>query len=695
MDPASILERYLRAVFSRKLKTEDCEILRELAQERATPIDKDLIPWFQEEPVELATFLYCFDILKRYQVVNPFIQLNGLGILDFDTSKLRNKIDEVLSHIAASQDLLANIFQVTERTITEGQIARLIRILPLLKLEDLARAILQEKSPLLVFGLINCFLQQAIDEKSLNNNCLQWAAELPHHSLFQEKVLETDFTQAARQALTFLCELSYIESRLQKGFQRQNEIAPLLDWYKSSGSYRLELAHARARSALRVMEPEELREELKKYLKEVRERIHGFLEDVDLNLSDLIKKDQKGFFTHPRLSTNVLRDLVLRASREPSDKTRLWILIFDGMRLDTWEEVVKKALSSLLEVSEEKLYLCPLPSYTDIARTSLLAGRLPSEWEDYQGKYTSDHNILASRLFGLGREEGKRKLRIVVGSETDYGQERLDFDVRSHNILIYNLSDDWIHNFRGDIKDLNDDIDGRLRRTILPDLESRIAEDDFVILTSDHGFIELLKNKEVKIPVSENLKEDEIVYRYLKGGKYEIGLTVQWIGDEPYTVATGRSWYGRPKGKFSRYSHGGVSLDEMVVPGVVLKKVTKPIIDFEMSLPEEFEFLEDSPAVIEIEVLNRGNRESAFTLAVETEVGQGKTFERRLTPKLRDRLDFHFTPELAMKSIRFVLSYKDAEGIEKQDSRRIGVQITPKKGKIEIDTSALDRLDQI
>ncbi|GFP36193.1 hypothetical protein HKBW3S43_01981, partial [Candidatus Hakubella thermalkaliphila] len=158
--------------------------------------------------------------------------------------------------------------------------------------------------------------------------------------------------------------------------------------------------------------------------------------------------------------------------------------------------------------------------------------------------------------------------------------------------MIYNLSDDWIHNFRGDIKDLNDDIDGRLRRTILPDLESRIAEDDFVILTSDHGFIELLKNKEVKIPVSENLKEDEIVYRYLKGGKYEIGLTVQWIGDEPYTVATGRSWYGRPKGKFSRYSHGGVSLDEMVVPGVVLKKVTKPIIDFEMSLPEEFEFLE-------------------------------------------------------------------------------------------------------
>ncbi len=38
--------------------------------------DEDLIPWFKEDPLELAGFIYCFDILKQYEVINPFIQLN-------------------------------------------------------------------------------------------------------------------------------------------------------------------------------------------------------------------------------------------------------------------------------------------------------------------------------------------------------------------------------------------------------------------------------------------------------------------------------------------------------------------------------------------------------------------------------------------------------------------------------------------
>lgn len=62
-----------------------------------------------------------------------------------------------------------------------------------------------------------------------------------------------------------------------------------------------------------------------------------------------------------------------------------------------------------------------------------------------------------------------------------------------------------------------------------------------------------------------------------------------------------------------------------------------------------------------------------------------------LPPTLR--YPFTFVPSLKSKNIYFYLSYTDVKGKEQKEQKRIGYKVIPSKGKVEIDTSALDRLD--
>lgn len=690
VEPADSFKKYLQLVFSKNLKPNDLQVLRNMLSEYELK-EEDLIPWFKEDPVELAGFIYCFDILKRYGVVNPFIQLNGLGIFDFDTSQFSRKIDNVLSMIAIDDRLMANLVTLAERTITEGQIERIVKILLLQSLENIAIAIQTERFPLVVFGLANYFIRTALDKKSLNAASLKWALELPNHIVFDDKSPETNFTFAAREILMLLYESAYIENCLSADYIKFEEITPFLDWYKNSGSYRLQMAYSKALHASKIIEDKEIKTLLNAYMEELEQRIDKYLEYYDLILSNIIKQDTKGFFVHPRLSTNVIKDMVLNSSRRPTKQSRLWVLVFDGMRFDTWEEVVKRVLSSIFALVDEKLYFCTLPSVTDIARVSLLSGKLPDDWTDYNGKRTSDHGILASRLFGLKKEYAKDNLRVIVASETDFGQKKLDAVTVPYNILIYNLSDDWIHSFRSDIKSLNDRIEEMVKKDILPDIERRMGDDDIVVLTSDHGFIELKQDK--KTEVTEDIKGSLINYRYVISSGIKSGIPVKWKEGDTYTLATGRNWFTRPGGRFSRYSHGGISFDEMVVPGVVMKKMTKPVIEFDLLIPQELEFLEDSPSKIELEVHNKGNRKGNYSLLIELDSGLTKSFKRKLEPTEKRQEVFEFTPEISMRTIRFELTYKGVDKIEKRLTKRVGIIIMPKKGKIEIDTSALDRLD--
>lgn len=694
-EPIAIIQRYLKIVWEHNLKGEDIRLLKTLVLESCKVDTRQIIPWIREKDYEIAVFLYSYSILKKYEVSNPITLLQGLGMLDFDPEEMGSQLTKVTALLKEDNLLLENVIGIAEKEVGERDMNTLINKLPFKKNKEIAEAILQESSPLFVLRLLVHLLNRLISDKSLNRESFSWAKRLHLHPIFQGSAPITDFTFAAQEMLRFLKEIAFIQEIIGTSFESKTGIASLLDWYEKTQAYRLELALAKSNRHLRIVSDQNLKNSLAEWLGTLKGEIFGFLEKADLNLADLIAKDMKGYFSHPRLSINVLRDFILKKGIRPSNKSRIWILIFDGMRLDTWNEVIKPILSSKFEISEEKLYLCPLPSHTDVARISLLAGNLPLKWEDYQGDRTGDHNILASKLLGLTRQEGKRDLRIITASGTDYGQRKLDFEVRPYNVLIYNLSDDWIHDYKDDVWELNQEIRGKLGRNILFDLEGRIGEGDYIFITSDHGFIELDRKNEIKIK-SDTIEDQRLIaYRYLKDLAHPAGLKIQYTKKTFSTVACGRKWFGRVRGKFSRYSHGGISLAEMAVPGIALKKLIRPIIKIEMKLPMEIiEFLEDEPNMITIGIENVGNREGEFSLTMRLDSGGEKNFKQKLRAKEKTNYPFDFIPRDSTKNFYLHLSYKDIEGKEIKESKRLSIEVKPREDKVKIDTSALDKLDE-
>jgi hypothetical protein len=293
---------------------------------------------------------------------------------------------------------------------------------------------------------------------------------------------------------------------------------------------------------------------------------------------------------------------------------------------------------------------------------------------------------------GLSKEDGKKTLRVVVASETDYGQRKLDLDVRLYNILIYNLSDDWIHTFRGDIEQLNETIRGMLERDIIPDIERRVGEEDIIIVTSDHGFIELLRENEIEVKSKD---QNQVIFRYLKDMSHPEGLMVKLTESQQYCVAKGRKWFGREKGRFSRYSHGGISLDEMVVPAALLKKITKPRIEVVLDkIPDLIEGLEDAEIRLDLLIRNNGNKEAKYFLSAELDTGWKETLRGSVASLEEKSIILRLVPLRRSRRLNLTLSYKDAQGKEVKRTYAVPIQVLEKKEKVEIDLSALDKLDK-
>ncbi len=703
LSPEEALNKYVGLILSHDLGKDDTKLLQEIVESNLPQVVLEIRPWLEIDNQDLATFLYLLDIAKRYDLPNPIIQLKGIGLLSFDPDRLdRRRIANVLKSTTSQPDLKLQTMKIAEKKLGTKELSKVIDCINLKAPTLMTQSIQKERCPLLVYALSIHFLKETTKNKELDPKDLNWARILDSHPIIVEKI-ETEFSHRATDILNFLADMASILQALAEPFNPKKDIATLIDWYKASGIFKVELTIARISRYLKAIYDDELRKTLAKQLSEVRKKIKKKIEVADLNLASLIEKSWKGYLFHPRLAINILHEHILSRGISPTKAKRIWILIFDGMRLDTWEEIVKPLMSSKFEVKEEKLYITLLPSETDFARVAILAGSSPVDWTDYEGRDTSNHNILASRLFNLSKSEGKQKLRVTVSSETDYGQRRLDEGEFLYNVLIYNLSDDWIHTFRGDVCELNDNIKGTLKRAILPDLERRIDEEDYVILTSDHGFIELSSEDGMLVDTrsrysqsTQSEKKPVVAYRLLKNLMHSNGYRISFNDYEFFTVAKGRKWFSRPKGKYSRYAHGGISLDEMVVPGVLIEKIVAPRIELSMKCPDFVRLVEDLSSKIDIELENRGNKETEFELIIATNTGEEKKYVGALLPKESQHFEFPFAkPDLRMKHLKFALSYRDTDGkMTRPKSKIIQISVKERKDKVEFRFGGLDKLGE-
>ncbi|HUY33364.1 MAG TPA: PglZ domain-containing protein, partial [Pirellulales bacterium] len=484
----------------------------------------------------------------------------------------------------------------------------------------------------------------------------QWTEGLSQHELVREYRRGRDsLGDSQRRLAALMCaasDLAGVENALATPLPSFSAPEQILDWYVEHGLHLLEYRTAEAFARLETVDDPTLHRAGYEFVMRepngLRFRVRAFLNRLDAALAAFIERDPQKFVYGPRSAVRIIPDVLRGGKRQKY--ARVWVLVMDGMRFDTWQAVVRPLLLEHFEVvdGQDRPFFSLLPSKTDVARRGLLAGALGKDWKNFFQKPTKEERVLAARALGLTNQDLATRMAFVTDAETTEARERLGYDAdegRDANVLIYPISDDLGHYHNDTLASLNEKIKQQLltqqgRRGIVDDLRRRVRPGDLVLLTSDHGFQELFAHEQVRVSrleaLSSGASEDDVAYRYLwfepkKPPTSGTHLSFPWeeIAHDGkkistvFTLAVGGTWYQREKGRPTRFAHGGVSLAEMTIPCVLLKPIEQKAARVEiLDLPREMSVAEDETAILAFDLANTGNVDARFELTVKTNLGE-------------------------------------------------------------------------
>ena len=711
---AGVLDAYIRLLWGAPWDETGMALLQSQAREAPRLELGTATVWLDAPPVALATYLYLRHLLARYRVRGIANQLRGLGLLDFDPEPLEPWAESVLARWDTHADWRQQIIIRAEENLQTDDLNRIVGLLGLESPKAAFEALIRADTPAMIYALGAHFFQVGFEARTIQPFTPAWAQ---HRPTALAGIPETPFTDAADTLASLFDELAIIDHRRQQTIPSEANLAGLLDWYVVGGFYDLEYAHARAGQRVLYLPDEDLRLRFQAYLAFLQTQIREYLDNLDLALAECITSDWPGFLSHPRLSTNVLWDTVKKRRLSPTSEACLWVIVFDGMRWDTWARHVKPRLLERFEfVLPEKAYLCLLPSWTGVARTGLLAGKPPAGWKSYEERYTTNQEQLVSRLFDLPRRTRRRQLQFYSGMESDRKYGQLDTTERlPYNVLIYNLSDDNLHRQRGNLVALNETVD-RLLDDVFQVLDNLVQPDDTVVVSSDHGFVELVEGNEAVIA------DDERWRRYREGGPHPVRYRYILTHDLPddvdgiyrvecpglqdrYTVALGKRWFKRAdwRGSTDRYAHGGISFAEMAVPGAVLRRIAEPRIELVLETePKSLQLDEGKVGALTVRVINRGNTHVSGRLEVKANtIAEAVSYVVELGPGEKQEHPYpveaiyHKRSDGAIEateSVTLKLRHTDLAGKTRTKRKRVSVEVKPRADVVEIDFGGLDDL---
>jgi hypothetical protein len=247
--------------------------------------------------------------------------------------------------------------------------------------------------PTLAMALLLGYLDDRLEREPMP--ILEMPARVPDWAeawLNGWEVSHHDAPAEARAAtmLRMLSRLATIQRGLVASLPQPADIGALVDAYVESGDARVELLLALARKNADVVGEEVGLSRLQVFFDTLQRQILDRLEALDHLAGDLIQRDVRSYLTHPRSTIHFLRPI---APKVRHGGRRLFVWLIDGMRYDTWTEVVRPLLAQTFAIEEEMPLLAPLPTYTQLARKSLFAGGISIR----PGKVSADVSLLMSK----------------------------------------------------------------------------------------------------------------------------------------------------------------------------------------------------------------------------------------------------------------------------------------------------------
>ncbi len=344
---------------------------------------------------------------------------------------------------------------------------------------------------------------------------------------------------------------------------------------------------------------------------QMREVLVSQKEEANVNFAKFVREQYLGWLNAPKdphtplMSHRLIPERVLPLLK---DDEPVFFILIDNLRLDQWK-ILEPSIAEYFKVVEDSVYCSILPTATAYARNAIFAGLMPLEisydyptlWADEEDEGTKNNfedeflrrlmqrrhlnNIKTSYHKILNNKQGKAlndSLKTLMGNHL--------------NAIVYNFVDMLSH-ARTDINVIRelapDEAAYRaithswfLHSPLLELLKWLASQKVKVIITTDHGTIRT--EKPFKI-IGDKHTNTNLRYKQGKNLNYqgknvvvtrkpeEFGLpkpnvsTSYVFATEDYFFAYPNNYNHYVKYYKDTFQHGGVSLEEMIVPFVILE----------------------------------------------------------------------------------------------------------------------------
>lgn len=329
---------------------------------------------------------------------------------------------------------------------------------------------------------------------------------------------------------------------------------------------------------------------------------NGFAKYIKKNYMEWVSPQASTATGRPVMSPDLFKTKVFPLL---DNEEKVMVIVIDNFRYDQWR-IIANEIGDLFEISED-MYTSILPTATQYARNAIFSGLMPNKiaelfphlWVDEdeeEGKNLNEEPLIQTQLERYRRQHSFSYNKVNNSADAEKLIEKWhQLKQNDLNVVVFNFIDMLSHARTESrmVRELaNNESAYRsitlswFRHSVMSTLFKILSQSDCkIILTTDHGSIRA--SKAVKIIGDRNTNTN---LRYKLGKNLSYNSKEVFTIKEPhkaqlpspnlstsYVFATGDTFFAYPN-NYNYYvsyykdtfQHGGISLEEMLIPLITL-----------------------------------------------------------------------------------------------------------------------------